>query len=68
MSADGLTIFSCFFVSVADPECLSRIPDPDFYASRIPDLGSRIQKQQQKRGMTKFCCHTFYCSHKFHKI
>jgi hypothetical protein len=28
--------------SVADPECLSRIPDPDFYPSRIPDLGSRI--------------------------
>jgi hypothetical protein len=22
------------------------IPDPDFYPSRIPDLGSRIQKQQ----------------------
>ncbi len=29
------------------------IPDPDFYPSRIPDLGSRIQKQQQKRGMKK---------------
>jgi hypothetical protein len=28
--------------SVADPGCLSRIPDPDFYPSRIPDLGSRI--------------------------
>ncbi len=26
------------------------IPDPDFYPSRIPDLGSRIQKQQQKIG------------------
>ncbi len=23
--------------SVADPGCLSRIPDPDFYPSRIPD-------------------------------
>ncbi len=31
--------------SVADPGCLSRIPDPDFYSSRIPD-----PKQQQKRG------------------
>jgi hypothetical protein len=31
--------------SVADPGCLSRIPDPDFYPSRIPDPGSRIQKQ-----------------------
>ncbi len=46
--------------SVADPGCLSRIPDPDFYpsripdpGSRIPDLGSRIQKQQQKRGVKK---------------
>jgi hypothetical protein len=29
-------------VSVADPGCLSRVPDPDFYPSRIPDLGSRI--------------------------
>jgi hypothetical protein len=28
--------------SVADPGCLSRIPNPDFYPSRIPDLGSRI--------------------------
>ncbi len=54
--------------SVADPGCLSRIPDPDFYPSRIPDLGSRIQKLQQKRGVKKFFCHTFLCSHKFHKI
>jgi hypothetical protein len=29
------------------------IPDPDFYPSRIADLGSRIQKQQQKRGVKK---------------
>jgi hypothetical protein len=28
--------------SVADPGCLFRIPDPDFYPSRIPDPGSRI--------------------------
>jgi hypothetical protein len=28
--------------SVADPGCLSRIPDPGFFPSRIPDLGSRI--------------------------
>jgi hypothetical protein len=39
--------------SVADPGCLSRIPDPDFYPSQIPDLGSRIQKQQQKRDVKK---------------
>jgi hypothetical protein len=35
--------------------------------SRIPDLGSPIQKQQQKR-VIKIFCHTFFCSHKFHKI
>jgi hypothetical protein len=44
--------------SVADPGCFSR----------IPDLGSRIQKQQQKRGVKNFCCHNFLCSYKFHKI
>jgi hypothetical protein len=43
------------------------IPDPDFYPSWIPDLGSRIQKQPQERG-EKISCHTFLCSHKFHKI
>ncbi len=53
----------------------SRIPDPDFYPSRIPDPGSRIsdprsriQKQQQKREVKKISCLTFLCSHKFHKI
>jgi hypothetical protein len=30
------------FLSVPDPGCLSRIPDPDFYPFRIPDPGSRI--------------------------
>jgi hypothetical protein len=46
------------------------IPDPDFYPSRTPalGLGTRIQKQQQKRGVKKISCHTFFCSHKFHKI
>ncbi len=32
----------CVKGSVADPGCLSRIPDPDFYPSQIPDPGSRI--------------------------
>ncbi len=42
--------------SVADPGCLSRIPDPDFYPSQIPipDLRSRIQKQVEKRGVKKY--------------
>ncbi len=30
--------------------------------------GSRIQKHQQKREVKKISCHTFLCSHKFHKI
>ncbi len=58
----------CAKFSVADPGCLSRIPDPDFYPSRIPDLGYRIPKQHQKRGVKKIFCHSFFCSHKFHKI
>jgi hypothetical protein len=50
--------------SVADPGCLSRIPVPIF-----SHPGSWIQKQQQKRGVKKkIFCHTFLCSHKFHKI
>jgi hypothetical protein len=43
------------------------IPDPDFYPSRIPNLVSRTQKQQQKKGVKKFLSYIFY-SHKFHKI
>jgi hypothetical protein len=39
--------------SVADPGCLSRIPDPDFYPSQIPDLGSRIQKTATKERVEK---------------
>ncbi len=42
----SLYLFLCVIFalldSVADPGCLSRIPDSDFYPSRIPDLGSRI--------------------------
>ncbi len=56
-----------FFCSVGDnvkdSGCLSRI-----LILPIPDLGSRIQKQQQTRGVKKISCHTFLCSHKFHKI
>ena len=44
------------------------IPDPDVYSSRTPDLGSRIQKQKQKRHVEKISCNTYLCSHKFHKI
>jgi hypothetical protein len=48
---------------VADPGCLSRIPDPDFYPSRIPDP-KRVPKE---RGEKKFVIILFF-SHKFHKI
>jgi hypothetical protein len=41
------------------------ILDPDFYPSRIPDLGS---KNSSKEMCEKICCHTFFCSHKFHII
>ncbi len=46
------------------------IPYPGSWFLTIPDpdLGSRIQKQQQKRGVKKICFHTFFRSHKFHKI
>ncbi len=59
--------------SVADPGCLSRIPDPDFYPSHIPDPGSQIRdpgsKNSNKRERwKKISCHTFLCSHKFNKI
>jgi hypothetical protein len=61
-------LITAFSSSVVDPGCLSRTPDPDFYPSRIPDLGSRIQKQQHKSGVKKNLLNNFLCSHKFHKI
>jgi hypothetical protein len=54
--------------SVADPGCLSRITDPDVYSSRIPDLGSRIQKQQQKRGVKKLVVIPFFVALNFTKL
>jgi hypothetical protein len=53
---------------LADPGCLSRIPDPDFYPSRIPDLGFQIQKQQQKRGVKKFDIISFNVATNFTKL
>jgi len=39
----------------------SRIPDPDFFPSRIPDLGSRILDLTIKRGGKNFIsCLTFF--------
>jgi hypothetical protein len=35
--------------SVADPGCLSRISDPDFYSSRIPDLKTATKEKDEKK-------------------
>jgi hypothetical protein len=51
--------------------CLSRIPDPDFYLSWIPDLGSRITDQKtatKERGEKKFVVITFYVAKNFTKL
>ncbi len=47
------------------------IPDPGSWFLPIPDPGSRIPDPKtatKERGEKKFFCHTFICSHKFHKI
>ncbi len=44
------------------------IPDPGSWFLPILDPGSRIQKREQNRDVKINCCHTFFCSHKFHKI
>ncbi len=49
-------------VSVGSRQCGGSgmfIPDPDFYPSRIPDLGSRIQKQLPKKGEKKLLSYFF---------
>jgi hypothetical protein len=47
------------------------IPDPDFYPSRIPDLGSRIQDRKtatKERCEKKFVVITFYVATNFTKL
>jgi hypothetical protein len=47
------------------------IPDPDFYPSRIPDLGSRIPDPKtatKERGEIKFVVITFYVATNFTKF
>jgi hypothetical protein len=47
------------------------IPDPDFYPSRIPDLGSRIPDPKtatKERGGKKFGVITFYVATNFTKL
>ncbi len=60
---------SCTYLptSVADPGSLSRIPDPDFYPSRISDPGSK--NSNKREGLKKIVVIGYlFCSHKFHKI
>ncbi len=56
--------------SVADPGCLSRIPDPDFThpGSRIsvPMIQIQLQKRGVKKNLLPYV--TFFYSHKFNKI
>jgi hypothetical protein len=42
-------VISRIFFSVADPECLSRIPDPNFYPSRISDPKTAIKERGRKK-------------------
>jgi hypothetical protein len=55
---------SIVLYSVADPGCLSRISDPDFYPSRIPDPKTATKE----RGEKKFDVIPFYVSTNFTKL
>ncbi len=48
---------------MADPGCLSRIPDPDFYPSRIPDPKTATKE----RGEKKFFVKNFFVATNFTK-
>ncbi len=55
--------YSIPVTSVADPGCLSRIPDPGFYPSRIPDPKTATKERGEKNLLS-----CLFCSHKFHKL
>jgi hypothetical protein len=48
----SIDIPSTLISSVADPGCLSRIPDPDFYPSRIPDPKTATKERGEKNYMS----------------
>jgi hypothetical protein len=50
-------------IRVADPGCLSRIPDPDFCPSRIPNPKTATKEMGEKNLLSYF-----FRSHKYHKI
>jgi hypothetical protein len=52
--------------SVADPGCLSRIPDPDFYPSRISDPGSKNSNKREVK--KKLVVIPFYVAKNFTKL
>jgi hypothetical protein len=54
----GVTGVNIVDSSVADPGCLSRIPDPDFYPSRISDP----KTVTEERGGKKFVIILFFKS------
>jgi hypothetical protein len=47
---NGYITTQCLVSSVADPGCLSRMPDPDFHPSRIPNP----KTETKERGEIKF--------------
>jgi hypothetical protein len=68
---DQFWTISVLHISVADPGCLSRIPVPDFYPSRIPDPGSRIPDPKtatKDRGEQFFFVKTFFVATNFTKL
>ncbi len=60
------TIASTGFCSVADPGCLSWIPDPDFYPSWISDPGSK--NSNKREGEKKIDFIPFYVATNFTKL
>jgi hypothetical protein len=52
------------FFSVADPGCLSRIPDHVFCPSRIPVPKTATKESGVKKNVLSY----HFCSHKYHKI
>ncbi len=56
-------------IRIRDNQCCGSgmfIPDPGSWFLPIPDPGSKNSNKRER--LKKICCHTFLCSHKFHKI
>jgi hypothetical protein len=61
----------CTVLRIRDVYPGSRIPDPDFYPSRIPDPGSRIPDPKtatKERGEKKLVVIPFYAATNFIKL